>query len=327
MNRSQYLLFHFLKGKLFPNVSFADEISQILNISVDSAYRRIRCEKNLSLDEVVMLCRHYDMSLDQFFKTDVNSILFTWLLDPLSEDYFLQYLKSQLDTVQQFHTSQKKHLYFLASDVPWMSYLQLPQLALFKYFVWRKSILFDSSLKGEKFSLELTDSEFIKISKQIVELYLKLPVTEIWNVDVLTSTLHQIYYYRESGFFKSRSDGATLLDLYSTLIDHIEKEAELERKFLVGESPDKDSGQFTMHVNELGLGDNTMLIKLDGLKITYINHSMIQYICTSDKRFNDNIDNFISSSLGKSTLISGVGEKDRMKFFNSLRQTIEESRF
>jgi hypothetical protein len=325
-NRFQHLFFQVLVNRLPPGVSLPVEMSELLNISVDSAYRRMRCEKNLYLDEVMLLCEHFNISLDQFLKTDGNSILFTWLLDPLSKDYFLHYLKNQLNTLKRFHTYEKKNIYFLARDVPWVSYLQLPQLALFKYFVWRKSILFDDTLKSEKFSLQLTDNEFLDIAKQIVALYSNLPVTEIWNADVLTSTLHQIYFYHQSGLFKSRSDFTTLLDLYSSLIDHIEKEAELGRKFFLGESPDRDSGQFTMYVNELGLGDNTMFAMLDELKITYLNHSMIQYICTSDRIFNDHIHDFILSFLGKSTLISRVAEKDRMKFFNALRRDIEKGK-
>jgi hypothetical protein len=325
-NKSQYLFLQSLRDRLPPQVSLVDEISEILNISVDSAYRRIRCEKNLSLNEVVALCRHYNFSLDQFFQSDGNSILFTRLFDPLSRDYFLEYLKNQLNTIQDFHTYEKKHLYFLARDVPWISYLQLPQLALFKYFVWRKSILFDPSLKAEKFSLSSIDTEFLRIGKQIVALYSKLPVTEIWNADVLTSTLQQIHFYHQSGLFESRSDFTVLLDLYSSLIYHIEKEAELGMKFPIGESPAKDSGLFTMYINELGLGDNAMLAELDGLKITYINHSLIQYIYTTHKKFNDRVHNFILSFLGRSTLVSSVGEKERMKFFNSLRRNIEKGK-
>jgi hypothetical protein len=326
MNNTQRLFLDFLKGTLSSNVSLAEEISKILNINLDSAYRRIRCEKALSLNEVVVLCRHYKISLDQFFKSDVNSILFTWLLDPLSKDYLLEYLKNQLNTIQHFHTYEKKHLYFLARDVPWFSYLQLPQLALFKYFVWRKSILFDSSLKGQRFSLQLYDYEFLRIGKEIVTQYSKLPVTEIWNADVLTSTLQQIYYYQQSGLFASRSDYILLLDLYSSLMDHIEKEAELGVKFLVGETPDEDSGHFEMYFNELGVGDNTMHAMLDGSRITYLNHSLIQYVCTTHSKFNEQIHDFILSFLRRSTRISNVGEKDRINFFNSLRRNIEKAK-
>jgi hypothetical protein len=329
MHKAQGLFFDFLKGKLSPNVSLAREVSKVLNINVDSAYRRIRCEKNLSIDEVVVLCRHYNISLDQFFNPDeVNSMSFAWLLNPLAEDYFLEYLKNQLSTIQHFHTYEKKHLYFLARDVPWFSYLQLPQLASFKYFVWRKSILFDSSLIGQRFSLQLSDDdEFLGIGKQIITLYSKLAVTEIWNAGVLTSTLQQIDYYQQSGLFESRSDYIILLDLYSSLIDHIEKEAELGVKFLIGEMPDRDSGHFDMYFNELGLGDNTLHAELDDSRITYLNHSMIQYVYTTHSRFNDQIHDFILSFLGRSTHISSVGEKDRLKFFNSLRQNIEKAKF
>ncbi|MDH4296849.1 MAG: hypothetical protein OEV74_11250, partial [Cyclobacteriaceae bacterium] len=45
-----------IRKRLRPNVSFADALADALSISRDSAYRRIRGETVLSLDEVKILC-------------------------------------------------------------------------------------------------------------------------------------------------------------------------------------------------------------------------------------------------------------------------------
>ena len=44
-----------MRNKLPGNASFADELAELLNVSRDSAYRRIRGETVLSLDEVKKL--------------------------------------------------------------------------------------------------------------------------------------------------------------------------------------------------------------------------------------------------------------------------------
>jgi transcriptional regulator with XRE-family HTH domain len=65
-----------VRKRLAPNVSFADELAEILNISRDSAYRRMRGETVLSLDEVKKICTHYGVSLDSLLAPSSQVISF-----------------------------------------------------------------------------------------------------------------------------------------------------------------------------------------------------------------------------------------------------------
>ena len=58
--------FKFLKSVLPEQISLVDEIAGILNISNDSVYRRIRGEKELSLDELKKICTTLKIPLDSF---------------------------------------------------------------------------------------------------------------------------------------------------------------------------------------------------------------------------------------------------------------------
>jgi len=69
MNQSgqiQEILFQEIKGKLSSNISFVHDLSELLGISYDSAYRRIRGEKELSLEELKTICLHYNILLMHF---------------------------------------------------------------------------------------------------------------------------------------------------------------------------------------------------------------------------------------------------------------------
>ena len=59
-NGIQQALFQQVKDQLPGHLSFVDEISDLLEISNDSAYRRIRGEKELSLKETQKVC-HCDI--------------------------------------------------------------------------------------------------------------------------------------------------------------------------------------------------------------------------------------------------------------------------
>ncbi len=59
-------IFQAIKEKLPSDVSLAFEISNLLGISQDCAYRRIRGEKSLTVDELYILKEFFELSLDQF---------------------------------------------------------------------------------------------------------------------------------------------------------------------------------------------------------------------------------------------------------------------
>ena len=64
-NQLQIVFFQFLKSKLQSHVSMADELADLLEISIDSAYRRIRGEKMISLQESSIIASHFKLSIDQ----------------------------------------------------------------------------------------------------------------------------------------------------------------------------------------------------------------------------------------------------------------------
>ncbi len=48
----QQIFFQHIKSNLAAHLSLVDEVAELLNISNDSAYRRIRGEKPLSFEEI-----------------------------------------------------------------------------------------------------------------------------------------------------------------------------------------------------------------------------------------------------------------------------------
>src|SRR5687768_11491876 len=65
-----------LKNSVPPHVKLAEEMSQLLGISADSAYRRIRGETDITLNEAVELCRFFDISLDRLSPSNPNAVVF-----------------------------------------------------------------------------------------------------------------------------------------------------------------------------------------------------------------------------------------------------------
>src|SRR6478672_3324404 len=72
----QQLLFQEIKSRLASHISLVDKVADVLNISVDSSYRRIRGEKSIDFEELKTLSLHFKLSIDQFIHLQQNSVLF-----------------------------------------------------------------------------------------------------------------------------------------------------------------------------------------------------------------------------------------------------------
>lgn len=318
----QVSFFQHLKSRLPPHLSLVDEIADLLNISNDSAYRRIRAEKPISFEELQKICVHYHISLDQFLHLQNDSFIFSGKLATSSDSFYEEWLAKLLQDLSFMTTFEYKHLYYITKDIPFITYFQFHELASFKSFFWMKSILNYDGLKGKKFSFKDDTTKFEDTYRKIVSLYNQIPATEVWNTESVNTTIRQIEFYRESNVFESPNDALILYTKLEELITHIEVQAEIGKKFSIGESPKPNAAGFNMFNNEVVIGDNTCLADLGKVKLTYLNHSVINFITTRDERFNNYIFEAIMNLIHKSSQISVVGEKDRSRFFNKLRAEI-----
>ncbi|MCG8306576.1 MAG: hypothetical protein MI975_04235 [Cytophagales bacterium] len=70
--------FQELKTKLPSNLSMANVVADELNISIDSAYRRIRGESDLSLKEFDILASKFSISADAVLSKTHNAVNFNY---------------------------------------------------------------------------------------------------------------------------------------------------------------------------------------------------------------------------------------------------------
>ena len=131
-------LFKVIKGSLPNHISLADKISDILNVSADSAYRRIRGEKPLTLDELKLICESFDTSLDQVLNLKTDTLVFT--APEINSDFITieDYLKGILRQVKYFNSFPQRRMSYLCKDAPVFYFYLFPEIAAFKTFFWTK---------------------------------------------------------------------------------------------------------------------------------------------------------------------------------------------
>lgn len=308
-----------VKTKLPANVSLADEIAEILNISRDSAYRRIRGETVLSLDEAKTLCTKFGVSLDLLLGIESGIIPFRHLIVNNKPETFEHWLRSMLENlalIEKF--SGSKEIVFTAKDVPVFHYFRYPELCAFKMFFWMKSVLNYPELQTKKFSPSLVRNELLAIGRKISTVYSSVPSVELWSDETTNVTLKQLEFYQESGFFTDPTEAATIFDQYIQLVRDIKEYAAQGCK--------QPNVPFTLYKNEILIADNTVLYKMDTKKTVYISHNITELLMTRNEKFSEQTENFINNLQSRSVLISTTGEKERNKFFNRMEEKIESAK-
>lgn len=322
-NKSQLLFFQHIKSMTPDHISFVDEVATLLNISNDSAYRRIRGEKAISLDEMHLLAVHYKISIDQFLHIKSGSYIFSGELASAGDYVFEQWLENVHKQLSIINSFNHKHLYYLAKDIPFMLHFMVPELSAFKSFLSMRSILHYDNMKGMKFSLKEHNHQHTEMGNKIDQLYNQIPSTEIWNLESINSTIRQIEFYREANMFETEDDVKKVYQGLLKLINHLEMQAECGCKFKIGESPSSGSVPYNLLWNDLVTADNTILAELDLNRVTFLNHSVINFISTTDLHFNAFMYDTMQNLIKRSTQLSKVGEKDRYRFFNRIKDKMK----
>jgi len=319
----QVMFFQHLRSSLPPHISMVDSIAGLLEISIDSAYRRIRGEKTISFDELKMLCVHYKISLDQFIHLETDAVIFTGRHISTTGFDFEQYLESVLQNVQYMNSFPAREMLYLNKDIPVFYHFNFRELTAFKSFFWKRSILSDPAYANMRFDVNEPVSEKIqKLGQQLAIAYSQLPSQEIWNIESINSTIRQIEYYKDTHVFINRDQVAVLYECLEKTIQYIQCQAEAGCKFSIDGKQLYPPVPYKMYVNEFILGDNTILGLLNGTRVAYVNHSVINYLLTRDPVFCESIHQHFQNIIKKSTLISAVGEKERSRFFNMIREKI-----
>lgn len=303
-----------IRSRLSDKISFADKLAEILNVSRDSAYRRIRGETLLSLDEAKKLCNLFGVSLDALLSPAINTSLFHHRA--MSTSYTLaQWLNSVGSNLEYINSCQEKEMIFSARDMPIFHHFRLSELSAFKMFFWLKTVIKDPDYANRLFQLDVIPSSIQQAASKLWKLYATVPSVEIWSDEAINETIKQIGFYHECGYFADNHQASLLCDRLIELIYLIKGEAQYGKKS-GGES-------YRLYENEILIANNTVLARMDTRRIVYINYNTLSLLTTHQQSFCDKTEKYLNNLTMNSILISNSAEKERNKFFNKMKERIE----
>ena len=180
------------------------ELSELLELSYDSVYRRLRGETLFNIEDIVRICKHFGFSFDSIYNIKQDNNLIFQFKPILKEEDFIQYLIRIRDDLKFLLDKIDVEIFYTALDTPIFYNFNFPIISSFKTFYWLKSLIKVSKLEKELYKAQAIHPKIKELTDEIYRYYIMLPSTEIWSNSMLDTILSQISYYWYSGIFNSK---------------------------------------------------------------------------------------------------------------------------
>lgn len=305
------------KEVLPPSVGVAEELADVLNVSIDSAYRRIRGETELTIEEIYKITKKYAISVDDVFSNRGDTVTFAYTKLTDSARNFEDYLSRIMNHLKLINKFDNKKIYYVADEVPLFYSFVSKKLSDFKLFYWQKSVLNVPDYQQRKFEWGLIPEKVSNIAYDCFTEYMNIPGVEIWTSETILTNIKQILFYYDSGII-TKQQALELLEENRKMIDMVHKNAETGRKNI----SDKTE-TFTLYNSEVILGTNCIYVMMGESKYSYISFNTLNSLTTNNPEFCEETEHWMRNLERKSNLISGVSEKQRYQFFSHIHKLIE----
>lgn len=298
------------------NISYVNELADLLQISNDSAYRRLRGETSLTFDEIGILCRFYKISFDDFISEESENVVsFQYRKMVGSTQNFNIYFEQLAEAMKKVKAaSSEKKIIYAGQGMPIFHYFKYPVLSAFKVFHWLKSGI-DIDKHQQTFDPSVIDPAILQHGKSLFNDYLSIPSTEIWSDTITMGTIHQIQFYWDSGLFANAEIALQICEEFRLLLEYVQNMCALGKKQDDFENPTIYGAKMKLYYCEIELEKVCVLVNIGELKRIYMGQLTFGSMYTENREYYQETEEWLNSIIQKSNLISEVSQSIRHQFF------------
>lgn len=306
MNNQETLL-NEIRKQLSTSSSLNDAIAVALDISYDAAHRRVSGKSKFSIDETILLCQHYNLSLDTIFNNEKKMVV-EKTKEVNSEADLVQYFKDSAAHLSEFNNTENLSIFYSAKDIPLFYTIGGSLLSKFKLYVWLNLLIGKENIPSfESFTIS---SQLQEHSSLIQNIFAKATVHEIWNETTINSTIQQILYFFESGLLSINNATELYQDVKRMLLNIEEKSSQ-------------NDIQYHLYQNDLLILNNSVLVKNDVKSKLFIPYTLLGYFITDDLDTTKNASEYFKYQMKNSKSLNLSGTRDRKLFFNKAHQKVD----
>jgi len=309
-----------IKVLLPENRSVIEEVSGILNLSYDAAYRRVNSKTALSLEEAVLLARHFKISLNRLFEVGEQGTLLAEKSPVIRdvgglEDYF----RVSLESIKPLISLKSASITYSAKDIPIFYTLSDSYITKYKCYVWLKFLNEDGSMAKVSFEdfLKTVPASLIRAANDVAQAYQNINIIEFWNDNTINGSLQQLFYYFESNLL-SKEMALLICQDIKNIISHVEQQT-IDQTIINS----KNESSYQLYKSDLLTMSNTVLVKARGQKMFLTPFTVLSYFKIQHQETCEQMNRFFEKQMKNSKLLVNAGEKDRAQFFNKMHQKVD----
>lgn len=312
-----------IQARYHKKSDLASELMEVLSLNKDGVYRRLRFEKKLTADEVGLLARHYDISIDALLANQANKTYFNYNVYDKPVSSFKDYLSQINRQAIAFSQMPGAHLYYATREIPIFIYTIFPKLMTFKFYVYGLTTWRLSYLKGKPFDFNYLTEVDRELAMNISRLYCSFESTELWTISVLEQTLSQVEYTAAEGRFKRLEDAMEVIHEVENMIEYLKVISSRGKKSLPGIPAVEENGNYNLFYNELTSTNNTFLGVSKGWKGLFNTFDHPNFLFTSDRRLCESAFDWFKKVINHSASVSLQLEQGQVFFFERLKNRVE----
>lgn len=329
----QVALFEKIKQVVPNKKELASTLKDLLGVTSDSVYRRMRGETALSLDEAFILAHYFKVSLSDLegFRNDHVTFVRQPLLTSIAA--YKKFMIGSIDHLELMSSDRKNEMWVLAKDIPAFYLYGFKGLAAFKIYTWLRSINFFEGISRDHFDVSNLPEELLILAEKEWLLYNQVNATEIWNESTIFSLLNQIEYYYDSGLLKPKEVALSLCDEAAELLKHVYKQTSLGRRLDAEKKDSPTKVQFKLYFNQSLVLENGIISKLQNRLVYSLPYTSANYLTTLNQEMAEEMERHFRETADASTLVNAYSEKAQNQLFqrfddrlNQLRSHVENGK-
>lgn len=308
-----------IQSRLKPGTLLANEIANLLQVSISESYNKISGNSALTLVQIQLLCKKYDVAFEigkPGNKTGAKVFYTPFHSGKIS-------IGNYLASLNQFMADLKKDqitkLSCATDDIPFFHLFKYPELTAFKLYFWESRIpAKNGDVTARSFELKKADKKNISAAFKLHKAYSTIPSVEIWTKVNLLITIDQIKSAYESQLLKDKELARTICDQLLLTLDDIEQ-------YAINGYKTTPSATFDWYECDV-VGNVAYLAESPLRKISFLRFNTFNNFTTEDAGICKETAMWMQFLLSNATGFTGHGSKQRNSYLLNARGRISRLR-
>lgn len=308
-----------LRKRIPQNTRLVKKMVDILPLEKDAVYRRLRQEVPFTFEEIVVIAKAFNLSLDSLLGVDARTAFpFRYLTDDKGNNVNFDYLlfEEYIQAIKEVTADSDGKISYITNLLPQAFFTGFDFIYRFYYFKWRYYSV--PANQTESFHEINLPDQLIQIAKEIF-IHSKNVKNNSFILDykIFQDFVNDVIYFNNIRLLRNE-DMVHIKDELFQLLDYMEA---IATKGFV----DNPSNEVFIYISDTSIETSySFFDSHSSLRLVLIWSFIFNSILSFDEKTVDMMRRQIQSRIRTSTLLSVTGVKYRKLYFDAQRRIVDQ---